>query len=566
MKHNSVTIVPIWIAMVFCVAHDASARLTCLPAQTCGQVIASYKGVDVFSNAPFQAGLNDCETRGQYGLRYQCVEFVKRFYSQALHVSGAIAWYGNAVDYYHTAEAKGLLRFPNGATAVAPEPDDIMVFSDYLTDTAGHVAIVTGVADGQVNLIEQNFSCTGTVSLALSRDPASGSWRVANRNGMPVLGWLRRQRVIGPSPTFAPKLDKLVGPQPLGLVAADFDGDQRTDIAVTIYNGGNGDHLSILHNVGTVGNPNFDLPIDVMTGRGPEGVAAGDLNNDGKMDLVTANAASLNVSVLRNFSTQGFVDFQPVLPALSMIGTPHRVVVTDFDSDGKPDLIVTSNNGRLVSVFHHASDPNAIAFDYRRDYGVDDYLHDLAVADIDRDTRPEILIPRSTSGLLTIFQNNSTPGNVQAAALTPLQAGTSPIGGVAVADLNNDPNHALDFVVAAIGGLGVFQNGSSPGVFNLSRTDVLTGTSPDAVAIGDLDNDGLVDVVAANPNDDTISVLQNRSAGGPIVLSPLDKKPQTGATPLGLALGDVDGDGWLDIVVANHQGSSISVFLNTTGK
>lgn len=366
----------------------------------------------------------------------------------------------------------------------------------------------------------------------------------------------------GPLLTFAPKADEMTGPEPVGLVVADFDGDQRADIAVSIYDHGNGDHLSILRNIGASGQLDFDTPVDIPTGSGPEGLAAGDLNNDGKIDLVAADAASGTVSVLRNFSTQGLIDFRPV-PALS-IGTPHRVVIADFDGDGRPDLIVTSNSLRRVAVFHHASDPNAIAFDYRRDYGADSYLNDLAVADLDRDTKPDILIPLTDSGLLTIFQNNSSPGNVQAGALPSLAAGAPPIRGIAAGDLNNDL--AMDVVIAAIGGVGIFRNSSSPGVFNLPRTDLPTGTNPDAVAIGDLDKDGLLDVVVANPSDHTLTVLHNTSEGSPIALTPLDLSPATGLTPFTLVLEDMDGDGWLDMVVANADGNSVSVILNTSGQ
>jgi hypothetical protein len=364
-------------------------------------------------------------------------------------------------------------------------------------------------------------------------------------------------------PTFAPKVDQPTGPEPVGLAVADFDGDQRPDIAVSIYNHGHGDHLSILRNIGTTGNLDFDTPLDIPTGSGPEGLAVGDLNNDGKIDLVAANADSVNVSVLRNASTPGVIDFQPV-PALSIVGTPHRVVIADFDGDGRPDLIVTSNSGRQVAVFHHASDPNTIAFDYRRDYGADGYLNDLAVTDIDRDTRPDILIPITDTGLLTIFQNNSSPGNVQAGALPSLTAGAPPIRGIAVGDLNNDL--AVDVVVAAIGGVGIFRNSSSPGVFDLPRTDLPTGTNPDAVAIGDLNNDGLLDVAVANPSGNTVTVLHNTSEGSPIELTPLDPVLATGLTPFTLVLGDVDGDGWLDMVVANADGNSVSVILNTSGQ
>lgn len=363
--------------------------------------------------------------------------------------------------------------------------------------------------------------------------------------------------------SFAPKVDLQTGTEPLGLVVTDLDGDGRRDIAVTIYTNGSGDHLTIFRNTGTVGHPQFDAPVDISTGRGPEGMAAGDLNNDGKPDLVVANPGDSTISVLRNSSTPGFMNFDSVPLSLSAPPTPHQIAITDFDGDGKSDLIFTSNNGRLVAVFHHASDPNTIAFDYRRDYSADGYLNDLTVTDIDRDTKPEILIPITDTGLLTVFQNTSSPGNVQASALPPLAAGTAPIRGIAAGDLNND--RAADVINSAVGGVEVFQNSSSPGVFNLSRTDLPTGTNPDAVAIGDLDNNGLSDVVVANPSDNTLIVLRNASTGSPIILTPLALRPITGLNPINLILGDVNGDGWLDIIVANHDGNSVSIFLNTTG-
>jgi len=364
-------------------------------------------------------------------------------------------------------------------------------------------------------------------------------------------------------PTFASRFDLSTGVEPLSLVVADLDGDHKPDIAVTIYNHGNGDHLTIFRNIGSAGHVQFDpLPIDVPTGTGPEGLAAGDLNNDGKIDLVVANPGNSTMTVLRNFSTPGFMDFEPVPLSLPSPPTPHRVVIADFDHDGLPDIIVASNNGRFVSVFHHASDPNTIAFDYRMDFGAGDFLNDLAVADIDGDLKPEILVPLTDNNQLTIFQNTSSPGSVQASALPPFATGTEPRG-IAVADLNND--HALDVVVAEIGGVAVFQNASTIGSFSLSRTDVPTGTNPDGVAIGDLVKDGLPDVVIANSSDNTLTVLHNTSSGNAILLSPLQSPLATGLNPINVVLGDVDGDGWLDIVTANHDGNTVSIFVNTSG-
>jgi len=180
------------ISAFFLIVLETSASITCSPAQTCGQPIASpYRGVAPLSNSPYQAGYNDCAGTGQYGEQYQCVEFVKRFYSQALGVDTS-HWHGNALDYYTMSpDSKGLMPFENATTTVPPEPDDILVFDAFGKDTVGHIAIVTAVTSGQIDLIEQNFSCSGTLSLPLSQDAARGTWTVGNRKGQPVKGWLR---------------------------------------------------------------------------------------------------------------------------------------------------------------------------------------------------------------------------------------------------------------------------------------------------------------------------------------------------------------------------------------
>jgi hypothetical protein len=166
-------------------------------APPCGQILATYRGVSTKSNGGDQFSEDDCdESSGAYGDQYQCVEFVKRFYAVALGADVS-KWSGDAVDYFRTASAKGLIAFANGTTTTPPRPDDILVFS--YSKTLGHVAIISSLSGNSVNFTEQNWSYSGTASLPFTVE--NGVYTITDRVSSKgavfhVLGWLRR------SPTF----------------------------------------------------------------------------------------------------------------------------------------------------------------------------------------------------------------------------------------------------------------------------------------------------------------------------------------------------------------------------
>jgi hypothetical protein len=116
------------------------------------------------------------------------VEYVKRFYAEALGVDTS-AWIGNAERYFDTASEKGLHAFDNGHSLSPPQPDDILVFSG---GPFGHVAIVTGISTDSVSVIEQNWSRTGTATIAIGQDALIGTWTLGQRGRLKVVGWLRR--------------------------------------------------------------------------------------------------------------------------------------------------------------------------------------------------------------------------------------------------------------------------------------------------------------------------------------------------------------------------------------
>jgi surface antigen len=164
-----------------------SSTLLSQSVPTCGQELARYKNVPAFSNGEYTGTGTPCEKdRGIYGLRYQCVEYIKRFYAVALGVDVSKWATPSAQEYYQTAGAKGLEAFENGGTE-PPAPDDILVFAG---GTYGHVAIITRVTDSSVEIIEQNWSKSGVATLSLSS--TGGRYTLSPRGRYIALGWLRK--------------------------------------------------------------------------------------------------------------------------------------------------------------------------------------------------------------------------------------------------------------------------------------------------------------------------------------------------------------------------------------
>lgn len=185
----------------------------------CGQQLsvgASYRGVAAKSNAEYQGLEPDCDTStiglppcgvgaddssGQcsYGERYQCVEFIRRFYSLRSDLENRVdtsGWRGLDAADFLTRDASGKLTTPlSGFTAFPnagnnePMPDDILVFHE---GGLGHVAVIRAVTPTSVQLIEQNWSATGLKSLSYAAATHTISDRLgAHQKTFRPIGWLR---------------------------------------------------------------------------------------------------------------------------------------------------------------------------------------------------------------------------------------------------------------------------------------------------------------------------------------------------------------------------------------
>lgn len=161
-----------------------------------GEEIDRLNGVAVFYNG----GVGHTSERNlapdgyNLGLRYQCVEFVKRYYYEYLGHKMPDA-YGHAKEFFNTALPDGaqniqrdLLQFSNGSSS-RPQTNDLLVFGPSLLNHYGHVAIVSVVSDSAVEIVQQNSGPFSPSRKKISLQFKNGLYTLQNRR---VLGWLRK--------------------------------------------------------------------------------------------------------------------------------------------------------------------------------------------------------------------------------------------------------------------------------------------------------------------------------------------------------------------------------------
>ncbi len=140
--------------------------------------------------------------------------------------------------------------------------------------------------------------------------------------------------------SFAAKVDFATGVRPISVAIADFDGDGKPDIAVA-NSDLNANSVSVLRNTASVGSitgSSFASKVDFSTGSGPFSVAIGDMDGDGKPDLVVANnnSAPATISVLHNTASSGSITSSSFAAKVDFAtgNNPISVAIADLDGDG----------------------------------------------------------------------------------------------------------------------------------------------------------------------------------------------------------------------------------------
>jgi gliding motility-associated-like protein len=344
------------------------------------------------------------------------------------------------------------------------------------------------------------------------------------------------------------------GTQPRAVAIADLNADGKPELIVV--NQGSR-FISVFKNSGAAGTLVLDTKIDFLVGLAPLSIKIADIDGDGRPDLVVANGGSMSATVLLNTSTAGSISFAARVD-FSVTASHVGMGIGDLDGDGKPDLVVPNNNLDIITILRNTSSPGVASFAAPITIAAGNYPSLVEVNDLDGDGKADLAVTNTNSNDLSVFRNTSTLGLITFGTPINLATGTTPYG-LSSGDLNGDGRIDLAVANTASATISVFVNTSLPGVMAFAgKADFATAVDPFSVAIADINGDGRPELVSANRSSDNITVLRNT---GTFASFPrLDFA--TGSNPQGLAMGDLDADGRPEVVVTDYQANTISVFQN----
>lgn len=296
----------------------------------------------------------------------------------------------------------------------------------------------------------------------------------------------------------------------------------------------------------------------------PRKLKSGDLNLDGKPDLIYLEFAD-NVVVNRNTSLNGTVGFGTA-QNFETGSQPSDLILADVNSDGKVDMVVSEINSFSLSVRINESMSELISFGERQTTGngYAYYMGFLAAGDLDGDAKIDVVsldeINRNKIGIY----RNTTIGNAVSWARTDFSIGSISASDVKIADFTGDGLPEILVTSSNSNLVRMYLNNSIPGTISFSTGLVfdLTGASaPNGLAIGDLDGDGKNDVIVAQSGVSTARWYLNTSTGN--VLSFSTGTTQVNGTTMSVQLEDFNGDGKLDALFF-QDGVGLRVVENTS--
>jgi len=387
-------------------------------------------------------------------------------------------------------------------------------YSSAIAGTTGtgpqSVAVADVTGDGRPDIVTANMNADNVTVIA--------------RNGAGT-GW--ETRAIAGS----------TGSVPYSVAVADVTGDGQPDIVTANYSGNNATVIA-RNGAGT----GWDAPTSAgATGTTPRSVAVGDVTGDGRLDIVTANSASNDVTVIaRNSAGTGWDS-----PAIA--GTtgsnPRGLAISDVTGDGRPDIVTANFLGGNLSVIARNGagtgwDASAIAG------STGSGPSSLVARDVTGDGRPDLVTSNTGADNVTVLPRNGT-GTGWSSTVVVGPVASIPLA-LAVTDVTGDGRP--DIITASGTGntVSILPRNNTGTAWNASAVVGSTGTNPFALAVRDVNGDGHPDLVTANNGGGNVSVLTaNFDGTAPVTTDDVDVawRPHVGSIPVTLSATDAGGSG-----------------------
>lgn len=362
---------------------------------------------------------------------------------------------------------------------------------------------------------------------------------------------------------------KVAIPNTSGYAIGDLDGDGKLDLVDpgSPYGSISG---SIYRNVSATGSfsftqaaTGFDFPLYRDGGE----LLLSDMDGDGKLDIVVGK------SLYRNLSTIGFISFA----SPQLVSPNPTMAIADIDADGKTDLVSWDSSGK-VFVMKNKSTVGRFSFGVAESFqlvytNVITYISGFAVGNLDGDNKPDIIIGLGSNyysdhNSISVFKNVTVSNVVAFAPEEKYQVNERPFL-ISIYDLDGDGNNEIIHQNMNLSyrstTISIYKNSGVLGNRSFVLSFANTNYNPQNLSISDLDGDGKPDLAVSSYNG-PIEVHKNISSGSTIAFAKEVEFSSEFSSRI-LQIGDFDCDGKPDLPVLGNNGFSIfrnSIFKSPT--
>jgi len=345
--------------------------------------------------------------------------------------------------------------------------------------------------------------------------------------------------------TFADKASFAVGTTPESIVTADLDQDGNLDIIVAAAGD---DNINVFFGDGA---GNFSAATSLSAGVNPTGVAVADLNGDTFLDIAATSATDNSVGVLFGNGDRTF----SAVESFSGGSSPADITIADVNDDSYLDIVTVSDGDNGVNVLLN---DGLGSFTSGLAPTTSDTPVAVATGDFNNDNRLDILAATNSGDTLNLFEQ-SIFGLFP--SRTNVDAGSGE-NSLVVVDIDGDNN--ADIVTASTTDSNVnVLLGNGDGTFN-SILSYSAGSGTRSLALDDFNDDGELDIVAISSGDNKLNVLFGDGTGNFTTSFSKDAGTVGALSGHAIATGDFNNDGLIDIVSLSRDDGNANVFLQLT--